>query len=390
MPSRRIALAIVACAATHPAAAKVTITATGREWDSSTYKYWGPQKPEVQGPALFLEQDGACCSFYETCDKSGWKAQVQGKVVVLGPKGCSLYDLYPLFAKAGAVGLVTLMTASIPGAWSHEHKSQNPPFDPGTSSSSCLFCNYELPLVEISDRDIEIKDALANVGSGTVIQISIPHVDIFERSYESFPHVLFFRVLFPLFALLTAYNAAVEILPLITDRETWKKKKWAVRQVICMIECPCLLIVAMMLSLGQFAATVLDYRLHYATTGLLSGVGVFTTVILALVMREIEQKRANSSDIITRYRHLLTVTFLVTILVDAITYVTSLTPLWEYGYTFAIIFFLGFFTPLQIAVSVFFISRVSHYRLLPFIFCSRHCSFTFFNLHCVSPAGIQV
>jgi len=251
-------------------------------WESATLKYYGPQNgPALSGTAAYIES---------ICDSNQWPS-VEGKIAVFSipfSRPCSIDGIYERLSNKNAKAVVRLSHFRPPDLRSHIHFLWN----------RCRFCQESMLLVTVSDPNDSFRRLLVRhqEDSGVVLQIKSPHSSTMREMYESSLWLLVVRVFLPVYATLTAVVAGYEVYREVSSVAFKPRGPYSPRFVVCVSESPTLIMVGCALALGQYGPTMLPLPIHAACTPLFSGVGLFTTALLAIYLHEMIQSNAGRQE----------------------------------------------------------------------------------------------
>ena len=288
---------------------------SGLSWKSAAFKYYGPQS----GSAL----NGTAVLIDVICDSKKWP-NVEGKIAIFtrASRGCSLDKVYKGLSKEKAIATVETGIQELPDMYSYLHASWD----------RCLLCHNPMPYFRVVDPNDEMRDHLVRfVDSGAMLHIESPHSVSLTNLYGSWLWLLMMRILVPMYAILTAIMAAFEVYREVFSVDFKARAPHSVRLVICVVESTSLLVVGCMLALGQYGPMVLPWPIHFALVTLFSGVGLFTTTLLAIFLYEegrhsSEGRQAPRRSIWKAHRALISMAFICFVCWDLIFVIFFISP----------------------------------------------------------------
>ena len=185
---------------------------------------------------------------------------------------CLFGELYLEVRQAGALALIDIVPWTPSGFFALRHQ---------TWDAEKYASPRSMAVISASDPTGSILQKMRDCSPGPCMLKLAPPYDVsWAVVYRSWTWMLSLRVFAPAFALYTAYLAAQG---LYLDRF---KAKWSVCQVMYTVELPCLTLAGAALALGQYGPMAMPERAHIPFINLMNGGSVFTTVLVALFLRE--------------------------------------------------------------------------------------------------------
>ena len=248
------------------------ITAGDKSTATSLFVHYGTDGSEiVTGEVVYIEGEGIC-------DPSPTK--VGGKVVVSGMRNtCSVQVAYRKLKAAGALALVDLVPTSPPGYRTFEH-------------DDFLGRHGGMTFVQAAAAEFSRGGVDFEAMQGEFLTISPPHNSIYYDMFTSPCWILGVQIIIPMFGLFISAAAFAEAHRMSTSlasnpglslaRQDHKR----VGILICRIEGPSTLLLAIACVLGQQGPQYMPYPFHCVFYTLLTGVSMWTTSLLIILMRE--------------------------------------------------------------------------------------------------------
>lgn len=253
---------------------------------------------------------------------------------------CIFGTNYDNVKAAGALAFVHTVVWDPPGLQAFRHHTWNPSAHHKDMGVYCV----------LDPR----RDLLETIRESTmpIATLAPPYNREWEMLYRSWAWIMWMQVVWPIFSFYTAYIAARGFF-----HDGWSN--WNVRKVLYLVEAPTLVVFGVVFALGHLGPTILPLRFHNAMPFLANGASIFTTVLVALFLRE-EDRHLNTKTprrpLWTQYRAILVVSALLFIVYDwalAVLFASDaylLVPNLEVA--FIVVWFLGM--PVQVGVSVYF------------------------------------
>ena len=248
-------------------------------FDTAQWKYFGPygRREHHDVPAIFLTGDDLC---------NPKSSMVGGKIIItpIGEEGtyCDLFFFVEKLYAAGALAFIYITPRSIPGWYYNWHDELNAKSHRGRSVSV-----FEMALPDIPGEVLDLWYSTASTGTpiGQIAKLAAPHVHEWESLFRSPLWVLVMQVFAPLFALYAARAPFNEVYRRIesNDYGDW------IGFVLCVIELPCLILIAFACSYGQFGPMYLPLGFHFYLVFFFGGFSLFTTLLVALKLREMSR-----------------------------------------------------------------------------------------------------
>ena len=260
---------------------------------TSPYKFHG--RPShgtfINASAVFLAGRELC---------SPKRSVVEGKIVVaLQQHGyCDMEEAFRELDDKGAVAYVTMVSTIQVGLFCYRHWE----IDPWAAADLALI-HVEAPIPDFDDhrqgsssnsdrsratckfgegfpRELEEWCAAADAGD-LYLQLSPPWDTTYQDFYESWLWTASIRVALPCWALYVIGNAIVA-----SVHYEKEKAEWGPGRVICLMEIPVLLVIAITLMCGLYGPNLAPLYATLCTFMLFMGFGHITTILLALFMHE--------------------------------------------------------------------------------------------------------
>ena len=226
---------------------------------TSQFKFYGKLKgrQSIDASAVFLEGRDLC---------SPKRDVVEGKIVVAarGNTFCDLEHEYRALDAKGAIALVSVAHhTGRPGLWCYRHLS----WDPRARADDALVLveatkkSFVLADEEEGDDDeaggdIEeqfgriMDEWSARADAGDLhLRLAPPWDTYYQDFYESIWWLLPFRVVLPSYALYTSVFAALQ-----SEQYRRRGAEWTPGRVICFMEAPILLLIAVALACGLYVS----------------------------------------------------------------------------------------------------------------------------------------
>ena len=245
---------------------------------TAVFKFYGPQRENVQGSAIFLRGD-------EYCDPD--PAIVAGKIVVytgipLASFCLPTRDIYPKLNSAGALALVWVHFVPTPGCLTFYHST----WDPHVHSGS------PMTFVSMSSGAVLDMDLWRN-SQNLTLQITSGHSTAYEELFTSLTWTLIMRVLVPVAGLCAFYQAVKVGKEVYNTNPEANRNQSAVRKelrvmtlVICLIEGFVSFFIGFVHVVGHSGPTMLPIQVHHSVFNSLTGSGLFCNLLEAVAMRE--------------------------------------------------------------------------------------------------------
>ena len=290
--------------------------AAGQVFESATFAYFGNQMGGlIEGPAVVVDDDSLC-----------YPEEVEGKIVVIGhwnkgacgPLKYGLGMLYDIMDKAGAVAVVYIsQTFFPPGSMVYHYETLD----------RCHFCDRQAALLHVSLQALPDIETWRNEPALALRLAPTTRTATFRAMFDGLAWTMCFRCLLPIMAFATALEAVSELARLHCcssskriPRLDPESRQLAI--VVCAIEALSMALVGLALALGLWGPYSVPINVVNGCYSMLSGCGVFTTLVLGLNLREeslvfsiyAHKKRG----IFEHYKLLLVATLLVTVVPDFI------------------------------------------------------------------------
>ena len=211
------------------------------------------------------------------CDSGKWPP-LEGMVVVVTRSShlCSFDSTYRELMKAKAAAFIETAYFNPPdilisrrGTW-----------------FGCPFCQSSMSAIRVLDPEDELF-GLRNKGKTILLEIRPPHESSIQDTCKSPLWFIVMRIFFPGYAFWTAAIAAFEVYRELISDKFKKTAEISVRMFICALEAPAMFITGLALALDIFGTTpVVPSQVAYVLFGFFTGVSTFTTVLLAIYLRE--------------------------------------------------------------------------------------------------------
>jgi len=367
---------------------EVVLRSNGEEkrWNSATLINYGPQAATVTTSAVFLQGDALCSQSKLADDRPESEGvDVRGKIVVYSGSAtrCREHTVYNVMQRAGAAGIVIIEPWDPPGVLAYRRQ------DMGHSRYSQAF----MTIVTVGDPAGVLSDfcqgqAIDLLAPEWLVVIRPEHDTSYKDVFSGWPFLVVMRILAPAFAFWTAGEAAFEF-----TSQQWRIKQkrqilpspvgsrsryfnWSVRDVMYAVEVPALTLTGLLLACGQYGYMALPLAWHKATLILFSGASMFTTVLLALFIRDETyhvRTRQLRRPLVAQHPLLLTVSALICIGSDLVCPIVAFLDLYTVYFEMfvAAVYFLGF-VPMQFAVSAFFFNQARLHQRPLLYYVSRH------------------
>ena len=248
-----------------------TLDGPSTDYATAPFIYYGPQSfPTLENvPVIFLASD--LC--HRKVDEM---VAIRGSIVIMSKlfNGCDLAENYDLLNRAGALALIRVGSFSkTPGLFAFAHSDlKRSMYTPAAGGL--------MPFMEISGvlvgRDLDRWEAGA-LETATAT-LSSDHEEGWAELFRAPLWTVSMRIFLPCFAAAAVAVAAVEA-----------GRRWSVPTGgfwICIIQACTMILVGVELACGGYGPTMLPFRFHYAMWFKLSGMSVFATTLLAVVLRE--------------------------------------------------------------------------------------------------------
>ena len=334
---------------------------------TSQFKFYGKLSGEqaINASAVVLKGRDLC-----------WpKADVvKGKIVIAVRENtlCDLEVSYEALDAYGALALVSIVAQRRPGFFCYRHLSWD----------RYALADNALVLVEATKKGFVVAQGrhVGNFGSngiekqfarilddwtaradeGTLrLLLSAPWDTFYQDYYESWWRKLFMQVLLPCYAL---YSSALAVLHSL--RYYRKGTEWAPGRVICFMEAPIMLLIAVVLACGLYGPDTLPTYTYVATVFLGSTFGHTTSIIVVLFVRHSMldlQRGVKRSNVCKVHRRKLLAFLVVGVLSDVtlprMSFYLGNTRLFD---TIVVIFAVVYFL-MQVAIGIVYTQQTANY-----------------------------
>ena len=248
-----------------------SVDGTSADYATSPFIYYGPKVFPMltNAPVIFLKSD-ACNQVNE----------LKGFVVIMLDvfTGCDLGDLAEVYGRLNTAGSLALIRVGMfsrdPGLFSFAHSDWS--LSAHTPAAGGLMPFLEIPGVMVGEGTLdrwwkgELKTCTASLTSD--------HEEGWADLFRSLLWTASMRVALPAFSAAAVAVAAAE---------AWRRRGALTTGFwICIIQGCSMILVGGELACGGYGPTVLPFHFHYAMWFKLSGMSVFATTLLAVVLRE--------------------------------------------------------------------------------------------------------
>jgi len=326
------------------------------EWETSTFRYYGPQEISLEGTAVYIGDD-------EICDPEKWPP-VAEKIVVNRRLGrtCMLSDIYEALSSAEARAFVDVTKIFPPDILHFRH----------SSFASCQFCKDETILVTIWDPEDEISQ-LTRDTNNTVLGITTPHSNAMAKIYTSRSYMIVMRGILPAYAF---WNSVLGYFEMYRELDTPQFIS-SIRLATCSLEAPISFLTGLVLLLGNYGPMMMPLQMHVMCVSLWGGVSIFSTGLLALYLQEEERHAQTELHVLRRsiwktYPNFIMAAFLVFVgsdflLMLVMSFLDSVGPWGVDASTLAMCALMVQF-PMQIAISIYFMRQAYILRYAMFFY----------------------
>jgi len=330
---------------------------TGRVFDSATFAYYGPQtEVNLRAPGVFLKVSADCTPDLES---------VKGKIVLLGERWPSLStsecgamqtlgDMYEVMNGAGAIALVFVshLDLFLVGSLTYHFETWD----------RCRYCNEPMVLVHVSADALDLLEEWRHQPELEFNLHPTKH-RAFRTLFYGFWWTLSFRVFLPAVALITSFEAFLEIyrvyMAVPTSREAEVNRSIAV--TVCCIEGPCMLLMGLGSLLGLYGPYAIPVQIANTAFACLQGAGILSTFLLGLHLAEecrmVKGVGLERRPIFVKYRKIITAVGVFTLGPDAVTiFLAGFCYYLTHRFKSVVVFLMVFYTVLQGIAGCFFIS----------------------------------
>lgn len=245
-----------------------------RGFKTSLFEHYGPDHDvRVGGLAVVVDAKDLCGNSLS----SEIKMMVLGRIVVSEATYgiCRLEVKYKRLFEAGALALVNMVPIDPPGL--------------------LCFRRHDWITDEFKGASLVLVSASIDRGSwstlrnenGLALAIEPPHDTSYANAFTSVEWLLSVRIFAPFWAIYASFIAFKEAFILLKTNSTHKHPSGiSVVFVVCAVEAPILLVVAVVLACGQHGPMVLPVQVHLACLNLFSGISLTTSVLISLYLTE--------------------------------------------------------------------------------------------------------
>lgn len=278
---------------------------------TSEWKHFGPHgsRSVYEAPAVLMAGNALCAPE---------ASMVAGKVIFFDILGSDLmvcdFTVFTMkLHDAGALAIVYIVKQKDPGMLYNVHPDWDKDSMRGRTVASFSISKFEIS-TEMMNSWLSKSGPAVDIG--VVRKIDAPYVNKFEELYTSPQWLMVIQICAPWFALLTALKALAEIHLRVQSGEYGD----FVGIVVCAIELPCMVVIAIIMAGGHHGPMYLPYGIHTCLSFLLSGWSIFTTVLVSMKLREMARcvqsfQGASNKTVWGHYRWTITASFIVFVLI---------------------------------------------------------------------------